>query len=111
MLVTVSGSSNFDEQLRLLKQVCDIAAENQVTKILVNGLALDGELDTLERYRVGAEVAAYIHQRQMNPRLAIVGKPPVADGFGVRVAQNRGIATEWFLTQQEGLNWLDKWSS
>jgi hypothetical protein len=69
------------------------------------------KLSTFERYELGVEVAAYVKQRQMNPRLAFVGKPPTMDGFGVRVGQNRGLATAVFSTQQEALNWLDKWPS
>ena len=40
MLVTASGDLAFDAALRLLKQVCDTAAEKQVNKILVNSLAV-----------------------------------------------------------------------
>jgi uncharacterized protein (DUF2384 family) len=108
MLVTARGDLAFDAALRLLKQVCDSAAEKQIDKILVNSLAVDGELSTFERYRIGVQVAAYIKQRQMSPRLAFVGQPPEIDGFGVRVAQNRGVATEVFSSQQEALNWLDR---
>jgi uncharacterized protein (DUF2384 family) len=108
MLVTARGDLAFDAALRLLKQVCDTAAEKQIDKILVNSLAVDGELSTFERYRIGVQVAAYIKQRQMSPRLAFVGQPPEIDGFGVRVAQNRGVATEVFSSQQEALNWLDR---
>ena len=111
MLVAARGDLAFDAALRLLKQVCDTAAEKQVDKILVNSLAVDGELSTFERYRIGVQIAAYIRQRQMNPRLAFVGQPPEIDGFGVRVAQNRGVATEVFSSQQEALNWLDMWPS
>src|SRR5260370_1573230 len=107
LLVTASGSLAFDAALRLLKQVCDTAADKQVTKILVNGLAVDGELSTFERYGLGVEVAAYVKQRQMNPRIAFVGKPPAMDGFGVRVGQNRALTTEMFSSQQDALNWLD----
>jgi uncharacterized protein (DUF2384 family) len=108
MLVTARGDLAFDAALRLLKQVCDTAAEKQIDKILVNSLAVDGELSTFERYRIGVQVAAYIKQRQMSPRLAFVGQPPEIDGFGVRVAQNRGVATEVFSSQQEAWNWLDR---
>jgi uncharacterized protein (DUF2384 family) len=108
MLVTARGDLAFDAALRLLKQVCDTAAEKQIDKIIVNSLAVDGELSTFERYRIGVQVAAYIKQRQMSPRLAFVGQPPEIDGFGVRVAQNRGVATEVFSSQQEALNWLDR---
>ena len=109
LFVTATGSLAYDAALRLLKQVCDTAADRQVNKILVNGLALDGKLSTMERYHVGVEVAAHLLQRQMNIRLAFVGKPPAMDGFGVHVAQNRGVTTEMLSTQQEALDWLDKW--
>jgi hypothetical protein len=111
LLVTASGTLAFDAALRLLKQVCDTAAEKQVNKILVNGLAVDGEFSTLERYRLGVEVAVYLDQRQMRPRIAFVGKPPALDGFGVRVGQNRGLTTEMFSSQQEARDWLNKWPS
>jgi hypothetical protein len=94
LLVTASGNLTFDAALRLLKQVCDTAKEKEVNKILVNSLAVDGELSTFERYSLGVEVAAYLKQRQMNPRLAFVGKLPTTDGFAVRVGQNRGVTTE-----------------
>jgi hypothetical protein len=109
LLVTASGNLTIDAALRLLKQVCDTAKKKEVNKILVNSLAVDGELSTLERYRLGVEVAAYLKQHQMDPRLAFVGKPPTTDGFGVRVGQNRGVNTEVFSSQQEALHWLDKW--
>ncbi len=111
MLVTARGTLAFDAVLRILKQVCDTAAEKQVKKILVNSLAVDGDLTTLERYQLGVEVAAYIMQRQKNTRLAFVGQPPQMDGFGVRVAQNRGMTVEMFSSQQEALNWLAIWPS
>jgi hypothetical protein len=111
MLVTARGNLAFDAALRLLKEVCDTAAEKQVNKILVNSLAVVGDLSTLERYNIGVEVAAYIMQRKMNSKLAFVGQPPAIDGFGVRVAQNRGVTVEVFSSQQEALNWLDIWPS
>ena len=91
--------------------MCDIAEEKQVNKILVNSLAVDGELSTLERYSLGTEVAAYLQQRHIEARLAFVGKPPAIDGFGVRVAQNRGVTTEVFSSQEEARSWLDIWPS
>jgi dihydroxyacetone kinase len=111
LLVTASGTLAFDAALRLLKQVCDTAAEKRINKILVNGLAMDGELSALERYGLGVEVAAYLKQREMNHKLAFVGKPPTMDGFGVRVGQNRDMITDFFSSQQEALNWLGIWPS
>ena len=64
---------------------------------------------TLEWYDLAKEVATYIRQCQMNPRIALVGKPPAADGFGVRVAQNLDVTTEIFPTREKALQWLAAW--
>ena len=111
LLVTASGSIASDAAVRLLKQVCDIAAEKRVNKILVNMLSVHGELSTTDRYQLAVQIVEYLKQRRMNPRLAFVGKPPTADGFGVRVAQNRTVTTAMFSSQQEAMNWLSAWSS
>jgi hypothetical protein len=109
LLVTAGGEIEFEASLRLLKQAFDIAKEKEVSKILVNTLAVDGELSTFERYRLATGLVAHLRQREMNARIAFVGKPPTTNGFGVRVAQNRDVTTEVFDTQQAALNWLDKW--
>jgi hypothetical protein len=90
------------------KQMFDTAAEKQVNKILVNTLAMDGHLSPLESYHLGVQVAAYLKQRKMNPRLAVVGKPPAIDGLGVGVARSRRVTAEAFPSEQEALDWLDK---
>lgn len=108
MLVTAMGGVTFDAVSRLFRQVFDTAAEHHVTKILVNGLATDGELATFQRYDLGAEIAAYLTERRLNVKVALVGRLPTVNGFAVRVARNRGIVTEAFPTQQEALNWLDE---
>jgi hypothetical protein len=111
LMVTASGSIASDAAVRLLKQVCDIAAEKRVDKILVNTLSVHGELSTFDRYQLAVQIVEYLKQRRMNPRLAFVGKPPTADGFGVSVAQNRNVTTAMFSSQQEAMNWLSKWPS
>lgn len=106
MLVTASGRVAFDTASQFFKQVWDTAAEHQINKILVNSLAMDGELATFERYDLGAEIAAYLAERQLDLKVAIVGRLPTVNGFAVRVARNRGVVAEVFLTQQDALNWL-----
>jgi hypothetical protein len=86
-----------------------MATEKHVDKIVVNALALDGTVSELNRYEVAVELSTYLRQRGWNYRLAIVGKSPTVDGFGVRVAQNRGLTAEYFSTEQEALNWLKRW--
>ncbi|HKN75652.1 MAG TPA: hypothetical protein VJW94_10780 [Candidatus Acidoferrum sp.] len=109
VVATASGNLAFDAALRLFKQVFDTAKQNEANKILLNCLLVEGELSTIERYNLAIELAAYLKQRELSPRLAIVGKPPSVDGFGVRVSQNRGLSAEVFPSQQEALHWLDVW--
>jgi hypothetical protein len=111
LLVTLSGDLAYDPALPLLKQMCDTAKEKGVSKILVHALAVQGELSTLERYTLGTELGKYIMQRQMNPRLAAIGKPPSLDGFAALVAQNRSLTAKVFSSQQEALTWLANWPS
>jgi hypothetical protein len=108
LFVTARGRVGFRSVSRLLKQVLETAAERQVDKILVNSLAADGELAAFERYDLGVEVAADLIERRMNVKLAFVGTPPTVNGFGVRIARNRGVMAEVFSTQQEALSWLDE---
>jgi hypothetical protein len=108
LLVTANGSLAFDAAWRLLKKVFETAAEKRVNEILVNVLAVKGELATFERYALGVEIASYLSQRQLSVRLAFVGMPPAVNGFVVRVAQHRGVTTEAFSTLQEALKWLDE---
>jgi hypothetical protein len=109
LVVIGAGTFKSAAALRLLKQICDMATEKHVNKILVNALALDGTVSELDRYSIAVELTTYLRQRAWNYRLAIVGKSPSVDGFGVRVAQNRGLTAEHFATEQEALNWLRRW--
>ena len=108
LLVTARGAVSFDSALKLFRQAFDAAAESQVKKILVNVLMAEGELAAFERYRLGADSAAYLNERGLNVKLALVGVPPITDGFGVRIAQNRGVVARVFSTQEEALSWLDE---
>jgi hypothetical protein len=107
LLVTARGTVTFDSVSRHLRQVFDTAVESQVNKILVNGLAAEGELAPFERYHLGVDSAAYLNEHGMNVKLALVGVPPTTDGFGVRIARNRGVKAMVFSTQQEALSWLE----
>lgn len=109
LLVTASGPVALDAALRRLKRAFDAAKEKEVSKILVNTIAVSGELSTFERYTLGVEVVAYLRLHEMNPKVAFAGKLPTTDGFGVRVAQNRNLIIEVFSNQDDALNWLGNW--
>jgi hypothetical protein len=106
LLVVVSGEWSFNETWDLLKQTYDAALEKRLNLILIDALAAEGKLTTFDRYKLGTETVEYLRSRQMNPRIAVVGKPPAADGFAVLVAKNRWVAAEMFSNRQEALDWL-----
>jgi hypothetical protein len=106
LVAFLCGKLSFDALHRVLQQVLDRARERQVDHILVDMLSVDGVLTTLERYDLGKQTAQYIHRHHMNPRIAFVGRPPAAEGFGVLVAQNLGVITEMFRTREKAFEWL-----
>jgi hypothetical protein len=91
--------------------VCDAALEKGLDKILVDCFALEGELSTLERYKLGCTIAEYCKSRSMNPKVATVGKLPVIDGFAALVASNRGLIAETFTELPPALDWLNAFES
>jgi hypothetical protein len=106
LLVVVSGEWSFNEVWDLLKQTYDAALEKRLNLILIDTLDAEGKLSTFDRYRLARETVAYLRSRQMHPRIALVGKPLSADGFGVLVAKNRWVDAEIFSDRNEALNWL-----
>jgi hypothetical protein len=60
----------------------------------------------MERYELGRTMAEYCSSRSITPKVATVGKPPLINGFGARVAWNRGLVAETFLELQKATDWL-----
>ena len=106
LLITIDGDLSFDADWNVLKDVYDTAERKRLNLILIDMLAAQGVLTTLERYRLGTQSATYLQSRRMNPKIAFVGKPPALDGFGVLVGKNRGVNAETFSNRDEALNWL-----
>jgi hypothetical protein len=93
--------------LRLLNQIFDTAAKRRVNNIPVNTLAVEGELSPLGRYHLGAEVAAYLKQRRMNPRVAVVGETPTTNGIAVGIARHRLVTAQVFrASKKRGTGWI-----
>ena len=107
--VMAAGPVSLGASLRLYKQVCDEAQKNGVRKILVNCLAVRGEISTFERYELATELGKHFTTRQFNPYLANVGQQPTLNGFAATVAQNRGISFAVFPTIEAATIWLAIW--
>ena len=106
LLAVVKGAATFDESWQVLQQVCDMAVEKHLKRILIDGLAVQGVPNSFERYDIGVKLVAYCGEHKLWPKLAIVGHPPVIDGFGGVVARNRGVHAQIFPNRQEAMEWL-----
>jgi hypothetical protein len=106
LLAIVRGTVSLDATWQVLKQICDTALQQNLTRILVDALGAQGVATTIDRYTLGVKLVTYCREHQLWPRLAFVGQPPVVDGFGLLVAKNRGLNTERFPNWKEALEWV-----
>jgi hypothetical protein len=106
LLALVTGTMSLDASWHVLKEICDTALQKHLTRILVDALAAQEVLNTIDRYTIGVKLVDYCGRQKFWPRLAVVGQPPVVDGFGVLVAKNRGLDTEIFPKWSEALGWV-----
>jgi hypothetical protein len=106
LLATAGGQVSIEEVLRIFKNAIDTAMERGFDKILIDFLAATGGLSDMDRYNIGKAMAEYCRNRPIYPRVAVVGKPPIVNGFGAQVASNRGLISMTFSETQPALNWL-----
>jgi hypothetical protein len=106
LLATLSGEISEAEAALRCKEVLTCAAEKGARKILVNCAAVTGRLSTTERYSLAIAAVNVARSMRINPRVAFVGRPPTFDGFGLRVAINRGGKAALFAELEEALEWL-----
>ena len=106
LLATVSGPVSPDKILELFKSACDAGVARGFRKILVDCLAVTGELSLRERYALGKEVSEYVRTNQMSLKIAFLGEEPVTNGVAVAIAQNRGLDVELFPDRERALTWL-----
>ena len=111
LLATVAGRVSLTEALELGRNVCDAAMERGLDRILVDCLAMEGDLSNGARYELGKTIAEYCRSRSMNNRVAVIGKKPTITGFSARIAANRGATVQTFSERQAGLDWLSGFGS
>ena len=106
LLATAAGPVSVKEVLHLFKTVIDTAKERGFDKILMDFLAVTGELSPTDLHEVGSTMAKYCVNKSIYPKVAVIGKPPTVTGFGAEVASNRGLTSMTFSERQPALNWL-----
>ena len=111
LLAKLTGRVSCSEAIELCKNISDAAAERGFGKILLDCLAVEGELSIMERYEIGKTMAQNCRTRSRTPTVALIGKPPTITGFEADVAMNRGLLVVKFSERQAGLDWLKAFGS
>ena len=111
LLATGVGRVSTEELLRVLTTVIDTSTEQGFDKILLDFSAVMGEVSVVKLYDVAKAMAEYCASKSIQPKLAVIGKPPTVTGFGAEVASNRGLTSMTFSERQPALNWLRAFGS
>jgi hypothetical protein len=111
LLATATGRVSVEEAQRVLKKVIDTAAERGFERVLIDFLAVTGELTVMDLYETGRAMAEYCVSKSLHPKVALIGKPPLVNGFGAQVASNRGLTSMTFSERQPALDWLRAFAS
>ena len=106
LLAIATGEVSFDDALRSLRDMCDFAAGLGLRKILLDCVALQGDLTPDERFELGRSIAEYCRSKLRVPAVAVIGKSPAVTGYGANAATNRGMPVEKFSDREQGLDWL-----
>lgn len=98
--------------------ILDALVQHQAKKALIDGSAVTGRLETMDRFDYGEFVAASVndlHKRGffLHPEFAYVLSDSVLDSsrFGETVAVNRGMRVRAFNNLSEAEEWLQIMSS
>jgi hypothetical protein len=108
VFATLTGPMAPEGLLQVFYKILDAAVDRSSGLILVDFSALDGTLATSERFGLAESAASYFlnKSRTIRPKIAIVGKAPLIDGFGAMVASNRGLNAKAFSDVPQALDWL-----
>jgi len=106
LLAIAVGEVSFDSAVESCRDMCDLAAGFGLRKILLDCLAVEGDLSPDERFELGKTIAEYCQSKLRVPAIALVGKPLAVTGLGATVASNRGVPMEIFSNRELGLDWL-----
>jgi len=108
LFVSVADLITLSRAFELFQRACDAAVERGLNCILVDASSAHGDITDLERYELGSSVTEYYLARSPATKLAVVGKPPLVNGFGALVASNRGLLARTFLDRQQAIDWLNR---
>ena len=103
------GEYEIESVLEVYSTAFDLAADENLDAILVDGIALQGpQPTTMERYRMGNYIAQRCLAFGKYVRIAVVSNVHIIDPnrFGETVARNRGGLLKVFTKIEEAITWL-----
>ncbi len=108
LLVTVTGEITAGEVPGVFRRAMAEAASRQIGRILFNCLEMQGNFSITDRLNFVAQFTENADADALGLRqhFAVVGRPPVVDGFAAMHLRNRGFHVQTFPTVSEALNWL-----
>ncbi|HJZ96057.1 MAG TPA: hypothetical protein VKE70_06100 [Candidatus Solibacter sp.] len=107
LVATVTGPVSLEGAVQRFQETFAFAAQNSARKILINTLHATGNLSLSERYRLATRVVQHYRSLKIGTHaVALVGKPPLVNGFGLQVARNMGALALLFADTESALRWL-----
>jgi hypothetical protein len=110
---TLTGPFSLSDAQATFVNILDAVVQHQAGKILIDGRAITGEPETLERFYYGKFVADAVADlnsrgRAHAPQFAYVLVAPILDSqrFGETVALNRGMYVKAFDNMSAAEHWL-----
>ena len=111
--VKLTGEFNLDEAQNSFLELLESVRRERTDKVLVDGTAMTGEPETLQRFLYAAFAAMAVSDFNQPPSVQILKfayalKPPVLDPerLGESVALNRGMNVKAFESVEEARDWL-----
>jgi hypothetical protein len=108
LLACVDGAIDLDSSRQMFEQIAITAAERQLSKVLIDGRLISGELSIEQREELSARAADYLVKLGTSPSIAIVGHPPTVNGLGAAAVRSRGFNLRVFPSILEAVEWLSE---
>jgi hypothetical protein len=92
----------------MFERATNLAAEVHLSKVLIDGLRLTGDLSDIDRIDLAVKATDHLRQLGTHPAIAVVGNPPTFNGLAVLAAQSIGAEIQLFPNVPEAVEWLNK---
>ncbi len=108
--VTATGIRSFQTVLAMMQDISAASVEKKCEKVLIDVLALEGRLTTLDAFKIPSEHFPKLRDHSLITRCAIIDLEEFKHSyrFFETVAVNRGYNLRIFSDTGEAIAWLKK---